>query len=305
MPPRDIASPAAAPTPGVANDGDDDDGQGKGEKKMKNYRHMIKNIPGKHSTKKDDYLMTTMQVAPKQRIHITPFDLRTQRDAFSVSLDGLKGWNINALVAESPQAREDRKRRKELKKQAKSQVAGLATGTPSAAPATPAATTQPTPSGHASAPARTATPRPGVPPARQLQPSHAAQPGSQPRGQTPTGVGTPRSIPTPVAASGAVPTTASGARHTPIPTPATTPGPGGAAGDARRGVKREREESVSGNGTNGTQGGVTVVTNGWSKSSAPMNAKAGSGGVRPRPVKKPRLDMPGREVPVQQPTPHA
>lgn len=46
---------------------------------------------GKHSTKKDDYLMTTMQVAPKQRIHITPFDLRTQRDAFSVSLDGLKG----------------------------------------------------------------------------------------------------------------------------------------------------------------------------------------------------------------------
>lgn len=86
-----------------------------------------------------------------------------------------------------------------------------------------------------------------------------------------------------------MPTTASGARHTPIPTPATTPGPGGAAGDARRGVKREREESVSGNGTNGTQGGVTVVTNGWSKSSAPMNAKAGSGGVRPRPVKKPRL----------------
>lgn len=46
VPPRDIASPAAAPTPGVANDGDDDDGQGKGEKKMKNYRHMIKNIPG-------------------------------------------------------------------------------------------------------------------------------------------------------------------------------------------------------------------------------------------------------------------
>lgn len=41
--------------------------------------------------KKDDYLMTTMQVPPKQRIAITPFDLRTQRDAFSVSLDGLKG----------------------------------------------------------------------------------------------------------------------------------------------------------------------------------------------------------------------
>lgn len=35
--------------------------------------------------------MTLMQVPPKQRINIQPFDLRTQRDAFSVSLDGLKG----------------------------------------------------------------------------------------------------------------------------------------------------------------------------------------------------------------------
>lgn len=44
--------------------------------------------------KKDDYLMTMMQVPPKQRIAITPFDLRTQRDAFSVSLDGLKGVRL-------------------------------------------------------------------------------------------------------------------------------------------------------------------------------------------------------------------
>ena len=41
--------------------------------------------------KKDDYLMTMMQVPPKQRIQIQPFDLRTQRDAFTVSLEGLKG----------------------------------------------------------------------------------------------------------------------------------------------------------------------------------------------------------------------
>jgi hypothetical protein len=89
--------------------------------------------------KKDKYLMTMMEVPSKQRIAITPFDLRTQRDAFSVSLEGLKGvsfipsavlqqsflltirsrthvdlamqWNVNVLVAESPQAREDRKRR--------------------------------------------------------------------------------------------------------------------------------------------------------------------------------------------------
>ena len=36
VPPRDIASPAAAQTPGAGNDGDDEDGQGKGEKKWKN-----------------------------------------------------------------------------------------------------------------------------------------------------------------------------------------------------------------------------------------------------------------------------
>lgn len=41
--------------------------------------------------KKDDYLMTMMQVPPKQQSTITQFDLRTQRDAFSVSLEGLKG----------------------------------------------------------------------------------------------------------------------------------------------------------------------------------------------------------------------
>ena len=35
--------------------------------------------------------MTMMQAPSKQRINIQPFDLRTQRDAFSVSLDGLKG----------------------------------------------------------------------------------------------------------------------------------------------------------------------------------------------------------------------
>lgn len=41
--------------------------------------------------KRDDYLSTIMQVPPKQRIKITPFDPKTQRDAFTVSLEGLKG----------------------------------------------------------------------------------------------------------------------------------------------------------------------------------------------------------------------
>jgi hypothetical protein len=51
-------------------------------------------ITGKHSMKKDDYLTTIMQVPSKQRIPITPFDLKTQREAFSVSLEGLKGVRI-------------------------------------------------------------------------------------------------------------------------------------------------------------------------------------------------------------------
>jgi len=98
------------------------------EKKKKNsYRHLIKNIPGKHSMKKDDFLTTTMQVPPKQRIAIAEFDARTQRDAFTVSAEGLKGvrkisvamtlsnqglqWNTGTLIVESSQAKEDRKKR--------------------------------------------------------------------------------------------------------------------------------------------------------------------------------------------------
>jgi hypothetical protein len=49
---------------------------------------------GKHSLKKDDYLSMMMQIPPKQRIPITPFDVKTQRDAFTVSLEGLKGVRL-------------------------------------------------------------------------------------------------------------------------------------------------------------------------------------------------------------------
>lgn len=41
--------------------------------------------------KKDDYLTTTIQAPPKQPMKIVPFDQKTQREAFSVSLEGLKG----------------------------------------------------------------------------------------------------------------------------------------------------------------------------------------------------------------------
>jgi hypothetical protein len=59
--------------------------------KKNSYRFLIKSVPGKHSMKKDDYLTMMMQVPPKQRIPITEFDERTQREAFTVSAEGLKG----------------------------------------------------------------------------------------------------------------------------------------------------------------------------------------------------------------------
>ena len=103
---------------GDGGDGDDDDV--KGEKKKKNtYKHLIKGIPGvllnpfvlillpsifpqiliylciyltgKHSLKKDDSLTKIMLVPPKQKMRIAQFDLRTQEEAFTVSLEGLKG----------------------------------------------------------------------------------------------------------------------------------------------------------------------------------------------------------------------
>lgn len=70
-----------------------------------------------------------MQVPPKQHIPIVQFDVKTQMEAFTVSAEGLKGvcpicpditstvliplsqWNTGALILESAQAREDRKKR--------------------------------------------------------------------------------------------------------------------------------------------------------------------------------------------------
>ncbi|RPD54325.1 hypothetical protein L226DRAFT_548215 [Lentinus tigrinus ALCF2SS1-7] len=256
-------SSPAAPTPGPGGDGDDEDG-GKGEKKHKNYKQLIKAIPGKHSMRKDTYLADLMMVPPKQKQEIKPFSQKTTREAFSVSLEGLKGWNINALVAESPQAREDRKRRKELKKLAK-QGQGMVQGAAAAGPNTPVSGVPTTP-GVAppngtvplAAPPRTATPRPGV-----VKPP-------------PAGIGTPHSVSTPAPAV-----------STPAPTQQHP-----AAAAPHRGVKREREENgLQVNGNIPPPGGDVKV------------AKAGVPGVRPRPVKRARLDANGQ--PYQQPTPHA
>ncbi|OBZ72587.1 hypothetical protein A0H81_07432 [Grifola frondosa] len=292
VPSLDVPLSSPAQTPAAGNDGEEEDGP-KGEKMWKTYKHLIKGIAGRHSMKKDDYLTTMMQVPPKQRIKIAPFDLKTQREAFSVSLEGLKGlqltlqqWNITALVAESPQAREDRKKRKELKRLAKAQGQALiaAGGTPSVYSSTPAAMVAATPGG----PPRTATPKPAIsrPGVLQQQPA---------RGRTPVGIGTPRSIATPGGASAASP-----ASHQ-SPTPMATPVHSGVdPATVKRGQKREREYSAD-----GVQ--MQAPAHEGVKPALMRGAKAGSAGIRPRPVKKQRMDMNGqaREIPMQQPTPHA
>ncbi|KAH9930092.1 uncharacterized protein B0H18DRAFT_1083995 [Fomitopsis serialis] len=303
---KEMSVPLGA-TPGAVPDGEEDDGDGK--KKAKNtYKQLIKGIPGKHSMKKDDYLTTMMQVPPKQRISILPFDQRTQRDAFSVSLEGLKGWNINALVAESPQAREDRKKRKELKKLAKIQgQTPLVAGTPSVfgLPATPAAV-----SSSATASARGATPKlAGVQrPAASIP--HANVNPSHPRGRTPVGIGTPQSMPTPGTAAIPTPAPTSAAFSPSVATPATASVP--TVAEPKRGTKREREPTGDGSQAVAHTNGVgTTKGNGngtaTSKPAMVVSAKAGNAGVRPRPLKKQRMDTEGaaRPLPIQQPTPHA
>lgn len=112
IPPQTPLSHASIPplTPAALLPDSDD------KMKKNSYRFLIKSVPGKHSMKKDDYLTTMMLVPPKQRIPIVEFDERTQREAFTVSAEGLKGWNASTLVVESAQAKEDRRKRKELKK---------------------------------------------------------------------------------------------------------------------------------------------------------------------------------------------
>ncbi|KAJ3714222.1 hypothetical protein EV361DRAFT_909740 [Lentinula raphanica] len=329
VPPQMVQTPAAD-----GQDADDDDGPGgKGEKKKKNsYKHLIKGVPGKHSMKKDDYLTNLMSAPPKQRVRISEFDSRTQRDAFTVSLEGLKGWNPSALVLESAQAREDRKKRKELKRLAKAQIQAqsqASTQQPSPAASTPIQAPIPTSATSSSFPNTTSAPRPsnvsstprpsgtGTPrphptstapstvrpgstkPA--LQPVQIPGPGIRVttplRTATPTG---PHPLSAPPLSANSLSTTTSFAAP---PQPTTTSNVAAAA--PPRGKKREREESMSTPTSNGT------ITNQVNISGASTNAgitanptpkaiigaRAGNHGVRPRPIpppmKKQRLDSQG------------
>ncbi|PFH53011.1 hypothetical protein AMATHDRAFT_138608 [Amanita thiersii Skay4041] len=318
---------------GVAGAGEE---EVKGERKKKNtYKHLIKGTPGKHSMKKDDYLSTMMLVPPKQRIQIRPFDARTQRDAFTVSLEGLKGWNIHALVLESPQAREDRKKRKELKRMAKAQVAAAAAALqaglplpgqaqPIHAPVATHASARPPAAASAASPNGIATPRPtgaSTPRPRGSTPRPAstiprpaatsttatagttvapapvkAQPQAIPRpGSTkPIASSVPTNAPAPTRPGSTVPMPGSVRVNTPVRT--STP----MQVDQPRGKKRERDDMpVNGvpiGNVNGTVPGMNTVPR------TAIDAKAGVAGVRPRPIKKQKMD---RDVaPVQQqPTP--
>ncbi|TFK47744.1 hypothetical protein OE88DRAFT_1810855 [Heliocybe sulcata] len=260
---KEVNTPAAASTPGGPADGDDDDEK----KKRKNYKYLIQGIPGKHSMKKDDYLTTMMQMPPKSRNTMKPFDQQTQRQAFSISLSGLPGWNINNLVEESPQAREDRKKRKEAKKLAKAQQLAAANGqgqTPLPSQPTQAVPVSATQS-------RGITPRPGVSSVRTATPvANGSRPASVPSAP-------PRPAPTPKVAAA------------PTPAPST---PGTDPFIIKRGKKREHEDSVVG----------PANSQGPGKGSG----KTGLPGVRPRPVKKQRTDGAGQArelMPVQQRTP--
>jgi len=356
--------------PGDGGDGDDDDtAGGKGEKKKKNsYKHLIKGIPGKHSLKKDDSLTKVMLVPPKQRMRIMQFDPRTQEDAFSVSLEGLKGWNINTLVLESAQAREDRKKRKELKRLAKLQTQQggplpqvstpsqqLQQPYPLPIPSTASPVVHPQPiqapiptsaaSGSdltsrrlsTSAPQRGGTPKPGgvsTPRPATNDPSAATRPGSTVT--RPGSVPRPGStVPRPGSTLPNKPVMQSGQGQVPVkqqqqqaeaPTIMRAGTPMNVDQVQPRGKKREREEVVGMNGVgimNGVapQSGVTMglavpqaqapATNGYVNGNGIpkmiANARAGTAGVRPRPIKKQKMDMQGQArdvvVPVQQPTP--
>ncbi|KAF9004000.1 hypothetical protein BDQ17DRAFT_1390390 [Cyathus striatus] len=310
-----------------------------GEKKKKNtYKHLIKGVPGKHSLKKDDFLSTIMVVPEKQRHKITPFDAKTQHDAFEVSLEGIKGWNINTLVLESAQAREDRKKRKELKRLAKAQQQAQQTQQQSGAPtagSTPLAQPQ-----LQAVPVQAPIPTP----AAASQGNGIPRTAGNTRPSTPAGggVGTPRplstvprpgstvprpgsAVPRPGSTAPAQTPQSHGLPYKPVGTPlrTVTPTVNTAMDVDYRGKKRDRDDApLSANG-NGYGNGVMGNGNGYQQQQQAMNgagmgmmngsktavgAKAGVAGVRPRPIKKQRVDMQGQardvNAPVQQqPTP--
>ena len=268
------------------------------EKKKKNsYRHLIKNLPGKHSMKKDDYLATIMQAPPKQHIPIIQFDAKTQKEAFTVSAEGLKGVRListdllhcsyspvtvecghsHTRICTSPRRSQKTRQyhppsslipttcliiypisQKEQKKLARAQAQGL---TPGPLPGTPTAVPQPQP----------APSHPTIPSAQQL-PGTSQTPQAKPRVAPvtippPASVGQSTSTPTSATPRSAVPSNAPPQR-----TNISMPG---------RSLKREHEDGV-----------IQPPTPTSLSPNVPIGvvgARAGIGSVRPRPIKKQRM----------------
>lgn len=268
--------------------------------------------------KKDEYLVTMMVVPPKQRTQITPFDQRTQREAFTVSPEGLKGVrnssfscyliSISLSITFLVESQHSHRRiasgarrpeeagsclthclfvyidlpikQKELKRLAKLQAAGLPFHTTSTASPSPATPTFPPPQSATSTTAPHPLPLPRTGNGTPKPPPNLSVSVSMPSGITPirSATGTPLS-----------------ARAPPL-----SAGVGGLQSSASfppsRGVKREREDGGLANGNvNGAGGGVNGVGLGAKQAAGTPavlgGVKAGVvvPGVKPRPVKKQRM----------------
>ena len=100
--------------------GDEDEEDGDWRRK-KTYRYLIRDIPGRHRMQVKDKdgekahmkeLQDFVLEPEKQIMTITPFE-RMDRDPWHVSDEPIKQWSLNLIQAESSQAREERKRKKE------------------------------------------------------------------------------------------------------------------------------------------------------------------------------------------------
>lgn len=191
---------------------------------------------------------------------------------------------------------------KEMKRLAKAQhMAGITPTVTVVAAAVPAPANTPGASGHPPV-ARSNTPRPGSNSvtSRPGVPTPSQNNNPQARGSTPVGIGTPRSVSTPGGTATATNANAnsagvSGSTSAPaqlgtqavapmMPASATSSGNTVNGSDVKRGIKREREDSVNGTGVRPINGNSQPA-----EVKPYAGAKPGMNGIRPRPVKKQRV----------------
>lgn len=123
-----VAGPSAPIKTEPGADGDEDGLGGKKKKKEQSYRHLIRHLPGKHTMKKDNHLMTLINAPPKQRMPIVPFDAGVLARAFTVKDGGLPGYNKAVLIGLDDKEKEAKKRKKEEKRLAKERARLVAAG---------------------------------------------------------------------------------------------------------------------------------------------------------------------------------